>query len=149
MSNPWTDALLENMLKMLRRLLGELVIIDFAGLEVALDRWGSGMIEQVVMNLCVNARDAMPKGGPLSVRRSALVKADLFGSPGSACRPVRPLSVKDGGCGMDGSTLARIFEPFFTTKGWAKARVWVWRPSLESSSSTGDGLKSRASLVAD
>jgi len=76
------------------------------------------MIEQVIMNLCINARDAMPKGGPLNIGVK-VVKLDasapmatIEGRPGSfAC-----LSVTDEGCGMAEETQQRIFEPFFTTK---------------------------------
>ena len=102
--------------KMLRRLIGE--HIDVAtdlnpGLKAAYsDRV---QVEQAVINLAVNARDAMPAGGRLTIR-TAMVQLEGKGHP-----EVRPgeyvrLSVGDTGCGMDAKTLARIFEPFFTTK---------------------------------
>jgi len=75
-------------------------------------------MEQVVMNLCINARDAMPKGGRLIIATTMVelssedVKSDPSARPGSfVC-----LSVTDTGCGMDEAVLKRIFEPFFTTK---------------------------------
>src|SRR5450759_4561420 len=78
----------------------------------------AGMMEQVVMNLSVNARDAMPKGGRLTLAIRAVelspdsAKANPEARPGSfVC-----LSVTDIGCGMDTATQQRIFEPFFTTK---------------------------------
>jgi len=76
------------------------------------------MIEQVIMNLCINARDAMPKGGRLTVGVKSLVidspaaSANLETRPGTyAC-----LSVADQGCGMSEETQRQVFEPFFTTK---------------------------------
>lgn len=110
------NKLLENMLKMLRRLLGEHIDMEFC--------WQSplppvqadvGMIEQVVMNLCVNARDAMPKGGRLSLS-TAVVELAFPPHPDTPPTPFVLLKVTDTGCGMDHATLARIFEPFFTTK---------------------------------
>ena len=76
------------------------------------------MFEQVVMNLAVNARDAMPKGGKLVIATSTLdvdagyVRQHPAARAGHAVR----LSVTDTGCGMDRKTLDRIFEPFFSTK---------------------------------
>ena len=75
-------------------------------------------LHQVVMNLCSNAVHAMKAGGPLRVAITAL---DVFEDCALSHGTLRPrgyvrVSVEDGGCGMDGATLARIFEPFFTTK---------------------------------
>ncbi len=113
------NALVDNLLKMLRRLLGEHIQISFA--RWAYPAWveaDSGMLEQVVTNLCVNARDAMPKGGQLrlGIRVREInpeeAKTNIEARPGTfAC-----LSVSDNGCGMDEATLKRIFDPFFTTK---------------------------------
>jgi two-component system cell cycle sensor histidine kinase/response regulator CckA len=109
--------------KMLRRLIGEdveLVIKREARLKfVRADR---GQLEQVLMNLAVNARDAMPKGGKLLVEtRNTVLDESYFeqhgyGKPGD----YGMLSVSDTGCGMDKETQARIFEPFFTTKPQGK-----------------------------
>ena len=78
----------------------------------------TGMIEQIVMNLAVNARDAMPKGGKLLIATSAIeigtahVRQHPEAQPGwFVC-----LTVTDTGCGMDHKVLHRLFEPFFTTK---------------------------------
>ena len=109
--------------KMLRRLIGEDV-----QLEVALDpelgrvRVDAGQIEQVVMNLVVNARDAMPSGGQLTVRTENLSDAEAQRlHPGiSALDGWVALKVTDTGVGMDPEVQRRIFEPFFTTKELGK-----------------------------
>jgi signal transduction histidine kinase len=80
----------------------------------------ASQLQQIVLNLAVNARDAMPDGGLLSVSTRLLGAAET-GEPGRAGRPLRrvQLSVEDTGVGMDAKTLARLFEPFFSTKGEA------------------------------
>jgi CheY-like chemotaxis protein len=107
------------MLEMLQRLLGEQVT-----LRVELDPRGglvgadSTALEQVLMNLAVNARDAMPDGGVLSVR-SRLVEvnaAHALAHPGARSGPHLLLEVSDTGRGMASATIERLFEPFFTTK---------------------------------
>jgi PAS domain S-box-containing protein len=114
------NLLITELLKMLRRLLGENVNVEFEGSSAAV--WveaDAGMLEQVVMNLCINARDAMPKGGRLTVG-TTLVRRDAASlKPNPDARPGQfvCLRVTDTGCGMDETVLKRIFEPFFTTKG--------------------------------
>jgi PAS domain S-box-containing protein len=78
-----------------------------------------GMLEQVVMNLAVNARDAMPGGGTLTLgtRTETVAPADAQRHPDARAGRFIVLSVADTGCGMDPATVARAFEPFFTTKG--------------------------------
>lgn len=90
--------------------------------DLAVVRADPTQVEQVVMNLCINARDAMPKGGTLIIETSNADIDDQF----CAFQPlVRPgcyavLCVSDSGTGMDATTLDRIFEPFFTTKELGK-----------------------------
>lgn len=108
-----------NMSKMLRRLLGETITLEFAPpQEFPLVNGDGGMIEQVIMNLCVNARDAMERGGTLTIGLQTVhIAADYLQThpeahPGEhVC-----LRVSDTGCGMDTYLIGRIFEPFFTTK---------------------------------
>ncbi|MFT3839282.1 MAG: PAS domain S-box protein [Myxococcaceae bacterium] len=105
---------------MLRRLIGENLELELRapnGLPpVRADR---GQLGQVLVNLVVNARDAMPRGGRLTieVRSVELDEAFAAGHLGVAPGPHLLLSVRDTGMGMDTTTLSRIFEPFFTTKG--------------------------------
>jgi nitrogen-specific signal transduction histidine kinase len=109
--------------KLLPRIIGEDIQLD---LTLAPDLWSvsadPGQIEQVILNLAVNARDAMPDGGRLTIATTNSVLDAVFAArnpmvqPGSYVR----LSVTDTGQGMDEETLARVFEPFFTTKGPGK-----------------------------
>jgi two-component system, cell cycle sensor histidine kinase and response regulator CckA len=109
--------------KMMRRLIGEDIEITFRrspGLgRVNMD---PGQVEQILMNLVVNARDAMPQGGKLGID-TANVELDETQAGWMVHAPPGPyvmLSVSDTGCGMDEKTQLRIFEPFFTTKGVGK-----------------------------
>jgi two-component system cell cycle sensor histidine kinase/response regulator CckA len=109
--------------KMLRRLIGEDIDVATSVSPAPCQVLGdAGQIEQILLNLAVNARDAMPRGGRLTigVQRVHLdeqyVQSHLSVSPG----PYVVLSVSDTGCGMEGSTLSRVFEPFFTTKEQGK-----------------------------
>jgi PAS domain S-box-containing protein len=113
------NLLITELLKMLRRLLGENVKVEFHRSSAAV--WveaDTGMLEQVVMNLCINARDAMPKGGTLTVGTTLVAHDAASMRPHPDARPGRfvCLTVTDTGCGMDESLSKRIFEPFFTTK---------------------------------
>jgi two-component system, cell cycle sensor histidine kinase and response regulator CckA len=108
--------------KMLRRLIGEDITLTTV-LAPALHRIKAdpGQVEQVIMNLALNARDAMPRGGRLTVetRNSSFTSAESHGSDGKPGRYVE-LIVNDTGCGMTPEIKAHLFEPFFTTKGPGK-----------------------------
>jgi PAS domain S-box-containing protein len=109
--------------KMLRRLIGEdieLRIVPGPGqMNVKADQ---GQIDQVILNLAVNARDAMPSGGRLTIETSVVDVDENYSHQHPALRPGRYvlLTVADTGVGMDAKTQARIFEPFFTTKELGK-----------------------------
>jgi PAS domain S-box-containing protein len=113
------SEVIENLLKMLKRIIGEDIHVS---LELDHDLWISRIdrtqIEQVIMNLAVNARDAMSKGGTLRIQTENVhigkeyVKSHSYSRPGKfVC-----LTMADTGAGMDEETLQKIFEPFFTTK---------------------------------
>lgn len=113
------DEVVQQQHRMLKIFLGEKIDFELKpageGLAVLVDK---GKMEQILMNLVVNARDAMPNGGSLVVGTSSMtmndqfIKRHGFGVPGEyAC-----VSVSDTGCGMDPEIMKKIFEPFFTTK---------------------------------
>jgi PAS domain S-box-containing protein len=109
----WVDlnATLAAMGKMLGRILGEDVELSFSLAPSTGFVWiDPGSLEQVVMNLLVNARDAMPQGGRIEVRTAVSAPLD------SRTEPTVTLTVRDTGVGMREAVVARIFEPFFSTK---------------------------------
>ncbi len=109
--------------KMLRRLVGEDVELSWLpGPSLGRVRVDPGSIEQVIMNLTINARDAMPTGGKLAMETSNVILDEDYtrGHLGAKPGPKVMLAVTDSGTGMDKATMARIFEPFFTTKEHGK-----------------------------
>ncbi len=117
------NHLVKNVGKMLRRLIGEdIKLVSDLAPELAAVRADPGQIEQVLVNLAVNARDAMPDGGRLAIKS---FNAEVSEGDVSAPNHVPPgsyavLEVSDTGSGMSAETQARIFEPFFTTKAQGK-----------------------------
>jgi signal transduction histidine kinase len=112
-------AVVGNLSKMLKRVLGEIITLEFnPPPELPQVHADTGMIEQVIMNLAVNARDAMPKGGTLTIRTDPVTINDAYvqSHPQARLGAFVCLRVTDTGCGMDAATMGRIFEPFFTTK---------------------------------
>src|SRR6266403_499815 len=114
------NDIVRNRLKMLQRIIGEHIEIKMTLAEdLVRVRADAGQLEQVLMNLSVNARDAMPQGGRLALEtRNVELDEDFVRAHiGSGAGPHTLLAVSDTGMGMDAATQARIFEPFFTTKG--------------------------------
>jgi signal transduction histidine kinase/ActR/RegA family two-component response regulator len=108
---------------MLRRVIGEDIVMTVTGkASNAFVRVDPGQVEQVVMNLVVNARDAMPQGGRLSVETSdaLLAPEDIIDQPDARPGVYVMLSVTDTGTGMPAEVRARIFEPYYTTKDVGK-----------------------------
>jgi signal transduction histidine kinase len=113
------NVLVTEMDKLLRRLIREDVEFTFVpGDDLKSVKADPGQIEQVLMNLTVNACDAMPQGGKLTIATRNLTVDPAYAQmrPGLIAGPYVLLSAADTGCGMDAKTQARIFEPFFTTK---------------------------------
>jgi PAS domain S-box-containing protein len=113
------NTLVQSVGKMLQPLLGERVqIVVNTVADLAMVKADPGQLEHILMNLAVNARDAMPRGGTISIRTGIThISADLVPKHhGSSTGPYVVLSVSDTGSGMDAKTLAHVFEPFFTTK---------------------------------
>ena len=117
------NNLIGDQMKMLRRVIGENIELDVHTrspvLPVLAD---AGMIEQVLMNLCINARDAMPDGGRLLIEtRGALATPDFMAqNPWAREGSYAIIAVNDNGTGMSPDVRAKIFEPFFTTKEQGK-----------------------------
>jgi len=114
------NSLVADMEKMLPRLLGEDINVSLAlDSELGNVKADQSQIEQVIMNLAVNARDAMPSGGKLQIQTAniELDHAYTREHPGSKAGSYVMLAIADSGTGMSAETIAHIFEPFFTTKG--------------------------------
>lgn len=114
------NEVIDNLAKFLRRIIGEDIALEFhTGKTVRNVMADKGQIEQVIMNLAVNARDAMPKGGKLIIETAEIEVSERF-------RPdLRPglyvlVKVSDTGSGIDKEVQEKIFEPFFTTKHFGK-----------------------------
>jgi signal transduction histidine kinase len=117
------NTVIKEQLRMLRRLVPESIELKFTpGVELGLVRGDQNQIEQVVMNLVINARDAMPDGGYILIEteNSEFDSGEQASNGAPANKKYVMVAVSDNGCGMDSATKAQIFEPFFTTKGQGK-----------------------------
>ncbi|HLP76769.1 MAG TPA: ATP-binding protein, partial [Candidatus Paceibacterota bacterium] len=113
------NQVVENVLKMLSRLLGEQIKVRFRPANELRPVLGdSSMFDQVIINLSVNARDAMPRGGVLTISTENVEfgKGDTELNPNRRAGSFVKLTVADTGSGMDEEVLKHVFEPFFTTK---------------------------------
>jgi signal transduction histidine kinase/ActR/RegA family two-component response regulator len=117
------NSVVANIDPMLRRLIGEdIELLTVSDPTLGPVKADPAQLEQVLLNLAINARDAMPQGGRLTIE-TANVHLDAAYArrrPGISPGPHVMLAVSDTGCGMDAETQARLFEPFFTTKGPGK-----------------------------
>jgi PAS domain S-box-containing protein len=117
------NDLVANLDKMLRRLIGEdIELVTIFGPRLELVEADPAQLEQVVLNLVVNARDAMPQGGKIVIETTNLELDEAYAQQHVAVSPGRyvMLAVSDHGCGMNAETLKHIFEPFYTTKHHAE-----------------------------
>ncbi|MGB8591432.1 MAG: PAS domain S-box protein [Candidatus Acidiferrales bacterium] len=113
------QTVVTDMEKILRRLIGEdIELVSVNTLDLWRVKADRSQIEQVILNLAVNARDAMPRGGKLTIETSNVEFDNSYARAPVVLAPGRyvMLAVTDNGCGMDAETQAHIFEPFFTTK---------------------------------
>ena len=112
------NTVVAEMQKMLQRLLGEDVELSIhLNPTIGRVKADPSQVEQVIMNLAVNSRDAMPRGGKLSIETANVELDESYARQHAGARPGRyvMLAVTDTGTGMDAATKSRIFEPFFTT----------------------------------
>ena len=113
------QSVVAEMEKILRRLIGEDIQLETSSApDLGLVKADRSQIEQVILNLAVNARDAMPQGGRLTIETANVELDSSYSHPPAVLSPGRyvMLAVTDNGCGMDAETQAHVFEPFFTTK---------------------------------
>jgi hypothetical protein len=117
------NGVVADMTHLLQRLLGETIQLKMKLAEAApLIRADPGQMEQLILNLAINARDAMPQGGALSIETDnvTFTEPKTFSSGQLAAGSYARLSVSDTGCGMAPEVVAHLFEPFFTTKDTGK-----------------------------
>jgi two-component system, cell cycle sensor histidine kinase and response regulator CckA len=113
------NAIVKDMERLLRPLIGEdIELTTSLAAAVGCTRADAGQLEQVIMNLVVNAKDAMPNGGKICIRTASVTLDDSYRPENTFIKngPYVMIAVSDNGQGMDRETQARIFEPFFTTK---------------------------------
>src|SRR5205814_6000895 len=117
------NEVVANMTRMLQRILGEDISLNVQYTPLLASVYADpGMVEQALLNLVVNSRDAMPRGGQLLINTGVvdIDAASLQDNPDAKAGPAVYLSVRDTGCGIAPENLSHIFEPFFTTKDVGK-----------------------------
>ncbi len=110
---------IKDLLRMIRRVIGEQITVDFIpGHELGNVLADRAQVDQVLLNLCINARDALPNGGRITIETENVLVNGAFRESHPWAKPGRYVlvTVSDNGIGMDRETVSRIFEPFFTTK---------------------------------
>jgi len=133
------NGIVRNMRKFLERIVGEdiemKIDVELEGLTVLAD---TGQMEQVLMNLVTNARDAMPDGGMLTIKAGFLENGRSLLHPVDSVQSLRYgyISVTDTGTGMDEKIREKIYEPFFPPRRWEKGPGWVSPLRMESLNST-------------
>jgi PAS domain S-box-containing protein len=117
------NSLMEDLVKLIQPLIGENISIELdLNPRANTIHADAGHIQQLIMNLCINARDAMPSGGVLRIETQPfeVSNANLGSYPNLSAGPYIAISISDTGCGIPGELREHIFEPFFTTKGVGK-----------------------------
>jgi PAS domain S-box-containing protein len=116
------NSVINGLVTFLDRVIGKDIEVEVQSLPLDAIKADPTQVEQVLMNLCINARDAMPSGGRLSIETGMVEVDEAYTRfyPGVTSGRYAVLSVSDSGFGMDAKTLERIFEPFFTTKEQGK-----------------------------
>ncbi len=138
------NEVIANLTKMLRRTIGENIDLQcHYAAPLPYIQADTSMMEQVILNLVVNARDAMPEGGQLRIVTESLTldAAATQVNPEARVGEFVCLRVRDTGTGIAPEVLPHVFEPFFTTKEVGGARGWGWQRFMASSSSTRAGLR--------
>jgi signal transduction histidine kinase len=130
------NSIVTDISKILQRVIGEDVnILTVLDPHLSCIEADAGQLEQVLMNLAVNARDAMPGGGKLTIQTANVELSDDYAREHPNVPPglYVMLAISDTGCGMDATTRAQIFEPFSRPKRRAKALDSGWQPCTASS----------------
>ena len=113
------NSLITDSIKMLKPLLGEdIELVTLLDPELGQVKADAGQMDQVILNLALNARDAMPQGGRLTLETQNVILQEEYAQKHFSLKPGSyvMLAISDSGCGMDAQALSHIFEPFFTTK---------------------------------
>jgi signal transduction histidine kinase len=144
------NSVIHETLEMIQRLLGDHIIVDFNRQDrPAMVFADASQLAQILINLCLNARDAMPNGGTLGIVPESVVPDGhtLNLHPGMQRMTYTCISVIDNGEGMSPETQARVFEPFLPPRDWEKAQGSALQPFTGWSPKARDSSQSRAKSV--